>query len=136
LALGGDEWSVSRLGRFTSVESALGTHWVRVRVGRSVVSSSEPRFLGRTARSLVTISTALRQLLLAASLQNNAICVSLRELPENFRVLKTSTPFRSEVTAHIGVVVDTAASGPVSNLIPNIGCPNLGVGDFPVPRMT
>lgn len=53
----------------------------------------------------------------------------------NFHVLKVSTPFRSEVTAHRGVVVDIPVSGPVSNLIPNIGCPDIGAGDFPVPRM-
>jgi hypothetical protein len=101
---------------------------VRLRAGLSVVSSSEPRFLGCTARSLVTISSALRQLLLAVSASHSV------NYP-NSRVHKTSTPLRSEVTAHLSVVVDIKSSGPASKLFPNIGCPDLHVGDFPVPRI-
>jgi hypothetical protein len=36
-ALGGDEWSVSRPGRFTSRERAYGTHWIGGWMGPSAV---------------------------------------------------------------------------------------------------
>jgi hypothetical protein len=75
LALDGGELSALRFSRFTSGEPALGIHciggWVGPRAGLSIMEKrkisctcqkSNPRFLGRTAHSLVTAPTEISRL--------------------------------------------------------------------------